>query len=68
MNYDLPKLYADRAMKEADEQLRAQHKAGLFCDGDPNHPTYNDNYNYATGKYQLFGMDQDELMNKQYRK
>jgi hypothetical protein len=66
--YNLPKKLAKQAMRECDNELRAQHKKGQFDDGDPNHPKFNDGFNYATGKYvNLFGYAQDEFMVKQYR-
>ena len=58
---------AAQAMKEADDAIYAQHLRGIFDDGDPNHPKYNNGYNYATGKFvNLFGYSQDELLAKQY--
>ena len=52
----------------AEKELEAKHDLGIFEDGDPNHPKYNNGYNYATGKYvNLFGYDQDEFMAKQYK-
>lgn len=52
----------------AEKELEAKHELGIFEDGDPNHPKYNNGYNYATGKYvNLFGYDQDEFMAKQYK-
>lgn len=65
--YDLPKHLAKAALYEADSYLRKKHESGVFDEGDPNHPMYNGNYNYATGKYTLLGVDQDEFMAKQYR-
>ncbi len=61
------KRIAKVAMKEADDAIYAQHVRGIFDDGDPNHPKYNNGYNYATGKFvNLFGYSQDELLAKQY--
>lgn len=61
------KRIAKIAMKEADDMIYAQHLRGEFGDGDPNHPKYNNGYNYATGKFvNLFGYSQDELLAKQY--
>lgn len=65
--YDLPKHLAKAALREADSDLRKKHESGVFDEGDPNHPMYNGGYNYAAGKYVLFGVDQDEFMAKQYR-
>lgn len=68
MSYDLPKKYAAKAMKECNDQLYAQHCKGIFDDGDPNHPKYNNGWNYATGQFvSLFGYNQDEFMAKQYK-
>ena len=68
MNYDLPKKYADKAMKECADLLYAQHCKGIFDDGDPNHPKYNNGINYTTGKpANLFGYDVDEFMAKQHK-
>ena len=54
-------------MREADVQIRAQHRAGIFDDGDPNHPKYNGGINYATGKpATLFGYETLEFMARQY--
>jgi len=56
------------AFIRADKELEDEHANGLFSEGDPNHPKYNNGYNYATGKYvSLFGYDQDEFMTKQYK-
>lgn len=60
--------YAQKAINESIEMLRKQHEKGIFDDGDPNHPKYNNGYNYATGQFvTLFGYGQDELMAKQYK-
>jgi len=64
--YDLPKKLAAQAMREADNELYSKHLRGEFDEGDPNHPKYNDGYNYATGKFvSLFGYEQDEFIAKQ---
>ncbi len=65
--YDLPKKLAAQAMREADNELHAKHLRGEFDEGDPNHPKYNGGYNYATGKFVLFGYEQDEFLAKQYK-
>lgn len=66
--YNLPKRHAQEAMRRADNELRKQHEQDIFSEGDPNHPMYNNGYNYATGQYvSLFGYDQDEFMSKQYK-
>ncbi len=65
--YDLPKHIAKAAMRKAEDELYAKHMRGEFDDGDPNHPKYNNGYNYATGKFvSLFGYAQDVLLAKQY--
>lgn len=66
--YDLPKRLSTQAMREAGEELRAQHARGIFDDGDPNHPKYNNGINYATGKpLSLFGYETNGFMLRQYR-
>lgn len=63
----LPPHIAQQAMNEAEQELFAKHEKGIFDDGDPNHPKYNNGYNYATGKFvELFGYSQDDLLAKQY--
>ena len=57
-----------QAFIDAEKEIERNHKNGSFSEGDPNHPMYNNNYNYVTGKYvSLFGYDQDEFMVKQYK-
>ena len=66
--YDLPPKLADRAMREADAEILAKHRAGIFDDGDPNHPKYNNGINYATGlPVSLFGYETRAFMARQYR-
>ena len=66
--YDLPQPLARQVLREADEELRAQHRRGIFDDGDPNHPRHNNGINYATGKpLSLFGFNVDAFMAKQHR-
>lgn len=66
--YDLPPHIARRAMRECDEAIRAQHQRGVFDEGGPNHPKYNNGINYATGKpLTLFGHDTDALMARQHK-
>lgn len=66
--YDLPPHIARRAMRECDEAIRAQHRAGVFDEGDPNHPKYNGGINYATGKpVSLFGYETDAFLARQYK-
>ena len=58
-----------QAHLEAAAELHKQHKAGIFDDGDPNHPKYNNGINYATGlPVNLFGYDTQEFLARQYRK
>lgn len=65
---DLPPKLARRAMREAEEDILAKHRAGIFDDGDPNHPKLNGGINYITGKpAKLFGYDTDTFMAKQHR-
>lgn len=67
-NYDLPKKLVQQAMLEADKALRADHARGIFSEGDPNHPMYNNGINYVTGlPVQIFGYDVVEFMEKQYK-
>jgi len=47
-------------------EIEANHEKGIFDIGDPNHPDYNNGYNYATQSYKLFGYDQAEFLAKQY--
>lgn len=66
--YELPKRLAKQAMREAEQQIIAKHKLGVFDEGDPNHPKYNNGINYATGlPANLFGYDIAEFLNKQYK-
>lgn len=67
-SYDLPKGIASRAMRECEDQIRAQHRAGIFDDGDPNHPKYNNGVNYATGQpARLFGYETTRFLARQYK-
>ena len=67
-SYDLPKKIASRAMRECEDQIRAQHRAGIFDDGDPNHPKYNNGVNYVTGQpARLFGYETAEFLARQYK-
>lgn len=62
-----PSKANQQAINEVYATLRKQHEKGIFDDGDPNHPKYNNGYNYATGQFvSLFGYSQDELLAKQY--
>lgn len=67
-NYDLPKKYADKAIRESIDQLHKQARAGIFDEGDPNHPKWNNGINYATGlPANIFGYDTKEFLQKQYK-
>lgn len=57
------KLYRE-AFADAERDIIAKHKAGEFDDGDPNHPQYNNGFNYT----QCFGMTWDALFSRQMRK
>jgi hypothetical protein len=66
--YDLPKKLADAAMREADRQIRANHARGIFDEGDPNHPMYNNGINYVTGlPVSLFGYEPRGFLARQYK-
>lgn len=66
--YDLPKKLARQAIREADKALRTDHACGIFSEGDPNHPMYNNGISYVTGQpFRLFGYDVEEFMGKQYK-
>ena len=55
-------------MREAGEALTAQHKQGIFDDGDPNHPKYNNGINYATGKpASIFGYETESFLKRQHK-
>lgn len=57
-----------QTLREAEKELEAQHVMGIFSEDDPNHPKYNNGYNYATGKYvELLGYEQNVFMAKQYK-
>ncbi len=56
-----------QAIVQAEKDIESCHSIGKFDDGDPNHPMYNDNYNYVTGEYKLFGYEQEAFMSKQYK-
>lgn len=63
--YDLPPKLARKAMREADEELRAKHRRGDFDEGDPNHPKFNNGQNYA--KPHLFGEEPQKFLRRQYK-
>lgn len=66
--YDLPKKLAQQAIREADEALRGDHVRGVFSEGDPNNPMYNNGINYVTGlPISIFGYDALDFMAKQYK-
>ena len=56
-----------QAFIEAEKSIERDHENGIFSEGDPNHPLYNNNYNYASKEYTLFGYTQKELMGRQYK-
>lgn len=45
--YQLPKRLVKEALAKAGAELRAEHDAGLFDDGDPNHPKHNGGADYT---------------------
>ena len=56
-----------QAFIEAEKSIERDHENGIFSECDPNHPMYNNAYNYATQEYKLFGYDQNEFLAKQYK-
>ena len=54
-----------QAFIEAEKSIERDHENGIFSECDPNHPMYNNGYNYATQEYKLFGYDQNEFLAKQ---
>ena len=67
--YETPewRRIARQAMREADRQICEQHRAGIFDDGDPNHPKFNNGINYATGlPVSIFGYETPAFMARQY--
>lgn len=55
-------------MREAVKDIEAEHRAGIFDEGDPNHPKYNNGINYSTGlPVSIFGYDVAEFLGKQYK-
>lgn len=66
-NYDLPKKLAESAIREADSDIRKNHARGIFDDGDPNNPKYNNGINYLTREpLTIFGYETDGFMARQY--
>lgn len=63
--HELPRRMREAAIADADRELRAQHERGIFDDGDPNHPKYNNGINYTKP---LFGYGAADFMAKQYDK
>jgi hypothetical protein len=59
--------HCKQALLQAEKDIESSHNLGQFDNGDPNHPMYNNNYNYATGEYKLFGYEQEDFMSKQYK-
>lgn len=62
-HYTLPKRIIDQAMREANAAIERDHAAGIFDEGDPNHPKYNNGINYK----HCMGMPYAELMAKQHK-
>ena len=56
-----------QAFIDAEKAIERDHESGIFSDGNPNHPMYNDGYNYCTKGYNLFGYEQNEFLAKQYK-
>ena len=55
-------------MRDAEKLIESDHALGIFDDGDPNHPMYNNGINYKTGlPLSLFGYNVDEFLAKQYK-
>lgn len=55
-----------QALIQAEKEIERDHLSGKFSDGNPNHPMYNNNYNYAAKEYVLFGYKEKEFLNRQY--
>ena len=51
------------ATEEAIKLIEENHTKGIFDEGDPNHPKYNNGINYKT----LFGYPIAEFLAKQYK-
>lgn len=67
-SYDLPKTKAQKAINDSINEIYEENLKGIFGEGDPNHPKYNDGWNYVTCEYaSLFGVSQREFMRKQYK-
>lgn len=59
---------AKEGHRQAVNLLEAEHKRGIFDEGDPNHPKYNNGINYATRlPVSLFGYGTQEFLMKQYK-
>ena len=66
--YDLPVRLKREAIAEADKELLEQHRQGIFSEGNPNHPMYNNGWNYALGgPDKLFGYQTAQFLAKQYK-
>ena len=64
--YELPKRMRNAAIREANTQIEDAHAFGIFDDGDPNNPKYNNGINYRTGMpVHIFGYAVDMFMDKQ---
>lgn len=62
------KAVVKKAFREADEELYQLHKRGIFSEGNPNHPMYNNGINYTTGlPVSLFGYETESFMARQYK-
>ena len=59
----LPARMRKQALQDADRELQLEHCKGIFHDGDPNNPIYNNGINYT----QLFGYNTKEFLGKQYK-
>jgi len=56
-----------QAFVESIKEIERDNENGIFSEGDPNNPMYNNGYNYCTKEYNLFGYDQTEFLAKQYK-
>lgn len=65
--YTLPAKMNKQALRDGEKEIEAKHEKGIFDIGDPNHPDYNNGYNYATQSYRLFWYEQAEFLAKQYK-
>jgi len=57
-----------KAGVDAVNELYAKESLGQFDEGNPNHPMYNNGFDYTKNEYvSLFGYKQREFMAKQYK-